>query len=101
MRAGFVREGGTVLAGYVASGQPLLNAHVESIDISEAGATGITTLNHDVFASNPVMTEDMRQLLQTGRRPPSERIPALERRTARSPAGIYWYYRQPVPAARP
>jgi hypothetical protein len=93
MWVGFWREGLTVLAGYVNSGQPLLNANVQSIDLSEAGTIGLTNLNHDVFASNPVMTEDMRQLLQTGRRPPHKRIPTLEQRSAKSKAGIYWYYR--------
>jgi len=101
MRAGFLREGGAVLAGYVASGQPVLSPYIQSVDVSEAGASGITTLNHDVFASNPVMTEDMRQLLQSGRRPPDQRIPTLEERTGRSPAGIYWYYRLPSTAALP
>jgi esterase/lipase superfamily enzyme len=93
MRVGYWREGLTVLAGYVNSGQPLLNANVQSIDVSEAGTIGLTNLNHDVFASNPVMTEDMRQLLQTGRRPPHKRIPTLEQRPAKAKAGIYWYYR--------
>jgi esterase/lipase superfamily enzyme len=97
MHAGYVREGGMVLAGSVSSGQPLLHVHVQSIDVSEAGATGLVTLNHDVFASNPVMTEDMRQLLQRRQRPPSARLPALEPRTARSQPGTYWYYRAPAP----
>ncbi len=91
--AGFWREGLTVLAGYVDGDHPLLNANVQTIDLSEAGTIGLTNLNHDVFASNPVMTEDMRQLLQTGQRPPHKRVPTLEQRSAESKAGTYWYYR--------
>jgi esterase/lipase superfamily enzyme len=97
MRVGFLREGGSVLAGYVANGRPLLRPNIQSIDVSEAGAGGIANLNHDVFASNPVMTEDMRQLLQSGRRPPHARLPTLQQRSTTAPAGLYWYYRLPSP----
>jgi esterase/lipase superfamily enzyme len=99
MQAGFLREGGMVLAGSVSGGEPWVHPHVHSIDVSEAGATGLISLNHDVFASNPVMTEDMRQLLQRGQRPPSARVPALEPRASRSQPGTYWYYRAPAAAA--
>ena len=78
----------SVLAGHSTRGTPFLHAGVESIDISEAGMT--FELNHDVFASNPVMVEDMRQLLQKGIRPPERRLPALEARRG------YWYYREPA-----
>lgn len=95
LRAGYWREWFTVLAGYVASGQPLLHPNVESIDVSEAGMIGLKQLNHDVFTSNPVMTEDMRQLLQNGLRPPDRRIPTLEARSVGSKKNSYWYYRRP------
>lgn len=98
LRIGFWREWLTVLAGYVAGGQPLLNPNVESIDVSEAGTIGLTQLNHDVFTSNPVMTEDMRQLLQKGLRPPEMRIPGLEVRSVASSPKSYWYYRRPLVA---
>ncbi len=83
---------GTLLAGHSYNGQPFLHPGLESIDISEAGLT--LDLNHDVFASNPVMVEDMRQLLQKGVRPPDHRLSTLE------PRGSYWYYREPVAARR-
>jgi esterase/lipase superfamily enzyme len=79
---------GTVLAGHSPQGIPFQHAGVESIDISAAGMT--FELNHDVFASNPVMVEDMRQLLQKGIRPPQRRIAALEPRQG------YWYYVEPA-----
>ncbi len=78
-------------------GLPFTHPGVESIDISEAGAAfGLThfELNHDVFTANPVMLEDMRQLLQNGTRPPEKRMPALERRDG------FWYYRQSGTGAR-
>jgi esterase/lipase superfamily enzyme len=87
---GFFREWGAVLAGFVEAGRPLVHESVDSIDISEAGEIGLANLNHDVFASNPVMTEDMRQLLQSGRRPPDKRLPFLEPRPVGHPQ--FWYY---------
>jgi esterase/lipase superfamily enzyme len=94
--AGYVREWGTVLAGRVANGEPLVHAAVQSIDVSEAGSEGLTNLNHDVFASNPVLTEDIRQLLQKGQRPPHRRIPTLKERSAKIASRTYWYYGQPA-----
>jgi hypothetical protein len=95
MLAGYVVEWGTVLAGHATNGEPLLHPKVESIDISEAGTFGLFDLNHDVFASNPVMSEDMRQLLQTGQRPPGKRISALGERKGRRSGAVYWHYRRP------
>lgn len=77
----------TLLAGHSRNGGPFLHAGLDSVDISEAGLT--FDINHDVFASNPVMVEDMRQLLQKGIRPPDRRLPTLE------PRGGYWYYHEP------
>jgi esterase/lipase superfamily enzyme len=87
MWAGFVRERLTVLAGYASDGKPLLHPSIASIDLTEAGVPGLLNLNHDVFAANPVMTEDMRALLQNGKRDPGKRVPTLK------PCGkppIYW-----------
>lgn len=78
MWAGFLREGFTTLAGYASNGAPLLHRHVQSIDISRAAQGEVLDLNHDVFASNPVMSEDIRQLLQTGsKRDPQARLPTI------------------------
>jgi esterase/lipase superfamily enzyme len=100
MWAGWAREWGTTLAGYAAGGVPLLHAHVQSIDITKAASPSLMELNHDVFASNPVMTEDMRQVLQAGsRRPPDSRLPTLRPQPLGGNPRAYWSY---VPlAARP
>lgn len=93
--AGFYREYGTALAGFVSAGEPVVHARIDSIDVSEAGNTAETTnLNHDVFATNPIVTEDMRQLLQLGTRPPGKRLPNMEQRTTRAGA-VFWKYRTP------
>jgi esterase/lipase superfamily enzyme len=96
LQAGFWREGRKALAGAVRGGKPLLHEHVDSIDVSEAGEIGLTNLNHDVFTSNPAMTEDMRQLLQEGVRPPEKRLPWLQRREVEGRE--FWYYARPATA---
>lgn len=91
MIAGYAREGLTVLAGHVTGGEPLLHPNVQSIDVSEA-ALGMLDMNHDVFASNPILTEDLRQLLQTGERDPARRLQTFAKRTGKAQQGVYWYY---------
>ncbi|MDQ6765412.1 MAG: alpha/beta hydrolase, partial [Verrucomicrobiota bacterium] len=101
LMVGFAGELGHVLAGYVAGARPLTHPHVDSIDVSEAGTIGLTNLNHDVFASNPVMLEDMRQLLQKGVRPPDKRLQILQPRPSGSPAEYWYYSEKPVPSPEP
>jgi hypothetical protein len=58
---------------------PLLHEHVQSIDITKAAAPGLIELNLDVFASNPVMSEDIRQVLQQARlAAPARRLATLK-----------------------
>ncbi|MEP6739632.1 MAG: alpha/beta hydrolase [Caldimonas sp.] len=100
MWAGWAREGLTTLAGYSSSGVPLLHEHMQSIDITQAANPGVIEMNHDVFASNPVMTEDMRQVLQLGsQRSPETRLPTFKLQRNRSGAQAYWFY-EPVAAGR-
>lgn len=89
LKAGFLAERLTVLAGYVDDGLPVQHPILESIDITASG--GINFLDHDVFASNPVMMEDIRQLLQTGVRPPHKRAAHFVARPSESDAR-YWQY---------
>ena len=93
--AGFYREFGTTLAGFVTADEPIIHTGMQSIDVSEAGnSQDSTNLNHDIFATNPVVTEDLRQLLQKATRPPDKRLPNVVTRTAKSGA-MFWYYRGP------
>lgn len=96
MWAGWFGEHAKTLAGFSSDGRPPLHGGVQSIDISKAASPGLLAMNHDVFTSNPVMNEDMRQLLQQGRRtPPDQRLPVLKAR--RDGAGPdYWVY-EPAP----
>ena len=93
MKAGWFREWGTTLAGYAANGVPLLHEHVQSIDITKAAAPGLMELNHDVFASNPVMSEDIRQVLQQGsQRPPDQRLATLKLQRGPNDPLPHWSY---------
>lgn len=83
-----------VLAGYVANGEPVVHPKMQSIDVSEARA-GLLNMNHDVFATNPVMTEDIRQLLQTGERRPDKRLMQLLEPRPSAAKVRFWAYRRP------
>lgn len=93
LQVGWFREGITTFAGYSVNGVPLLHAGVQSIDITKAASGEIRDLNHDVFASNPVMSEDIRQILQNGsQRVPESRLPGLLVRRERAGSQPYWAY---------
>ena len=97
LQAGYIREYGTTLAGYVAAAEPVLHRALDSIDVSEAGNVAkASDFNHDIFATNPAVTEDIRQLLQRGVRPPGDRLPNLKERRTGS-GDVFWVYRRPQP----
>ena len=97
MWAGWLREWATSLAGYASSGVPLWHPSVQSIDISKASEPGLLQLNHDVFASNPVMSEDIRQVLQHGQqRLPNQRVPLMKEKPGPEKGTTYWSYEPPV-----
>lgn len=78
-------------AGYFTKRQgPLVVGGVETIDISAAGDS-LLSLNHDVFASNPAITNDIRLLLRDALHPPDKRA-RLERVDGKD--GPYWVYRK-------
>lgn len=92
MLAGYLREWGSALAGWVGE-EPLLHPAVESIDLSHASVGDRWfDLNHDTFAASPMITEDIRQLLQQGVRPPDRRLPVLAAEKGVS-GGQFWVYR--------
>ena len=96
MWVGWLGEHGNALAGFSAEGRPPRHPSVQSIDISKAARPGFREMNHDVFTSNPVMNEDMRQLLQKGRQtPPDQRLSVLKARHDAS-GPDYWVY-EPAP----
>lgn len=101
MWAGWLRESATSLAGYASSGVPLWHPSVQSIDISKASEPGLLQLNHDVFASNPVMSEDIRQVLQQGQqRLPNQRMRLMKAQRSPDEGKTYWSYEPPAAARR-
>ncbi|MDO9314051.1 MAG: alpha/beta hydrolase [Burkholderiaceae bacterium] len=101
MWAGWLRERATSLAGYASNGVPLWHPSVQSIDISKASEPGLLQLNHDVFASNPVMSEDIRQVLQQGqKRLPNQRMPLMKVQRSPDEGKTYWSYEPPAAVRR-
>jgi esterase/lipase superfamily enzyme/Tfp pilus assembly protein PilF len=77
-------------AGYVAlSKGPCVVAGVESIDISEAG-DNFFGLNHDLFASNPVISADLRTVLRSSVHPPDKRGKIFQ--ASKNGEGAFWVY---------
>ena len=100
MQVGWFREWGTTLAGFTTKGVPLLHAGLQSIDISKAASGELIDLNHDVFASNPVMSEDIRQLLQSGSQlAPERRLTTLVPKDSGAGTSRYWSY-EPLAVVR-
>lgn len=83
----------SIRAGYVASGVPVVVPGLDSIDVSEGG-DDIFATNHNIYADNPVVTDDLRKLLQNGVHPPSDRSGALLE-TKYKDGAAYWYYHRP------
>jgi len=81
---------GQARAGYIGKDTPLIAPGIDTIDITAAG-TSLFALNHDLYASSPILVADMRRILQSGARPPDKRTKAFER--VDSKAGGYWRLR--------
>lgn len=71
---------------------------VETIDVTEAGSS-LLGLNHDLYATNPTIFNDMRLVLELGKHPPDKRSSVFEPRSTKS--GTYWMYRRPDSSAPP
>ncbi len=82
-------NGGVPRAGDVPASGPLV---LEGVDTIDATATSMDTLgiNHSGYAENNALLNDIKQLIQTGLRPPESRVPTLERIT--TDRGDYWRY---------
>ena len=71
---------------------PIVVADVETIDVTAAGSSFLG-LNHDLYATNPTIFNDMRILLERSDHPPDKRSPAFQPVVTKD--GTYWLYRQP------
>ena len=76
-----------------AGGEPVLVPDVETIDISGLG-TSLWSINHNVYASNPLLFGDLSRLVTSGQHPPDKRTPMFVVET--TDKGKYWRYRPPV-----
>jgi esterase/lipase superfamily enzyme len=74
-------------AGYISKDKPLIVPRVDTIDISNAD-TRLFDLNHDLYASNPILIADMRRVIEKGERPPDKRTKEFEAVTSED--GTYW-----------
>lgn len=85
------RAAGKPRAGDVFSGGPILLPNIESIDVSAMGDE-MFGLNHDVFASDRSLIDDIGRLVRSGERPPHQRSPQIRC----VPEGVippdYWRY---------
>jgi len=78
-------------AGDVFNGEPILIPNIESIDVSAIGAE-MFGLNHNTFASNRSLIDDIGRLVFSGVRPPHQRSPQI-RCVPEGPAlPDYWRY---------
>jgi esterase/lipase superfamily enzyme len=64
---------------------------VETIDVTAAGSSFLG-LNHDLYATNPAIFNDMRLVLELGTHPPDKRSSSFEPTTTAD--GTYWSYRR-------
>ena len=87
----FSKRAGHVWRGILASGGPVIAEGVESIDISEAG-DDVFAANHDVYATNPLVTEDLRKLLEKSLHPPTARSPRFLQERKGERGAPYWYF---------
>jgi esterase/lipase superfamily enzyme/tetratricopeptide (TPR) repeat protein len=78
---------GVARAGYINKDQPLIVSGVDTIDITNAG-TRLFDLNHDLYASSPILIADMRRILENSEWPPDKRTKEFE--PVASKAGTYW-----------
>lgn len=79
---GFMRVGMT----------PTVVKGVETIDVTAAGSS-LLGFNHDLYATNPTIFNDMRLLLERSDHPPDKRSPAFM--PVGTKDGMYWLYHQP------
>ena len=78
-------------AGFI-DDKPLIITGVETVDITNAG-TSYFALNHDVYASNPILVADMQRIIEKGEHPPDKRTKEFEPVVSKD--GTYWRFRRP------
>jgi esterase/lipase superfamily enzyme len=86
----FSQRAGSVGWGLLSSGTPVIATGVDSINVTAAGPD-LLDFNHDIYARNPVVAEDLRRIVQSGTHPPDARNAQIFQRCS-STKGVYWMY---------
>jgi esterase/lipase superfamily enzyme len=76
-------------AGEVPEGGPIILQGLDTIDVTNT-STDMFSLGHSGYAETTELINDIQLLLQTGERPPKQRVPILE--TVNTASGDYWRY---------
>ena len=92
--------GATSLAGEASIGVPLLHRRVQTLDLAKASMPGVSQLNGDRLVMNPLISQDLRALLQPGASRPPERRNRLLRQVRPADGSTAWWSYEPKPAAR-
>jgi esterase/lipase superfamily enzyme len=87
--ASMAASGGSSRAGFVSDGKPLLMGGVDSIDVSALGGE-LFGLNHDVFASNRALIDDIGLILEG--RTPDKRLREIRPVPETPPPPEYWRF---------
>ncbi len=80
---------GHTRAGDVPAEGPLVLPGIDTIDVT-AASTDVFALNHSEYAKNAKVLEDIGELIETGKRPPEDRILKPDR--VDTDHGAYWRY---------
>jgi esterase/lipase superfamily enzyme len=78
-------------AGDVSRNQPVLVEGVEAIDVTAIG-NELFGLNHDVFAAQRSLLNDIKLIMSKGIRPPTERLIEIRRVPEGAAKPLYWRY---------
>lgn len=78
-------------AGDVFADGPLIAEKLDSIDVSAIG-NEMFGLNHDTFASNRSLVDDIGRLIRKGERPPNDRSPQIRGFPEGRTPPAYWRY---------
>jgi esterase/lipase superfamily enzyme len=87
--ASMAARGGKPRVGFVPNGEPILMAGIDSIDVSALGGE-LFGLNHDVFASNRSLIDDIGLILDG--RLPDQRLRELRPVPGNPPPPRYWRF---------
>jgi esterase/lipase superfamily enzyme len=82
---------GVPRAGDVPAEGPVVLPGMETIDVTAIGSD-LLGMNHDVFASNRAVMDDLKLVLATGMRPPSSRLSQIRGFPERPLPPKYWRY---------